>query len=281
LIPQAFITEWRNAAPWTDDAQVEQDLVLSRAVVELFGIEQFSQKFVLRGGTALNKLYLPEPVRYSEDIDNVQVKSAPIGPMLDAIRAKLDPWLGEPKRSTKQMVSLVYRFESETPPIRPLRLKIEINTHEHFTVLGYEKKRIAVDSRWFSGAADINTYALDELMGTKLRALYQRRKGRDLFDLWLCLDRKMVHPTIVLKCFERYMDFEHHPVRRDQFEENMHKKSTDSAFLSDINPLLAEGISYDPVIALASVTKALIERLPGEPWSGPIASAMTQKRPKP
>lgn len=36
MIPQAHLTAWAAAAPWGDDAQVEQDLVLSRAVVEIF-----------------------------------------------------------------------------------------------------------------------------------------------------------------------------------------------------------------------------------------------------
>ncbi|MGH2469017.1 MAG: nucleotidyl transferase AbiEii/AbiGii toxin family protein [Chloroflexota bacterium] len=40
-------------------------------------------------------------------------------------------------------------------------------------------------SPWFTGSADVPTFALEELLGTKLRALYQRRKGRDLFDLVL------------------------------------------------------------------------------------------------
>src|SRR6185312_1319592 len=183
LIPRAYITEWRAAAPWLDDAQVEQDLVLSRAVVELFNAPALGGKLALRGGTALNKLFLPEPVRYSEDIDLVQIEPAPIGPILDAVRATLDPWLGEPRRTVKQMATLAYRFESEVPPIRTLRLKVEINTHEHFTELGYQNRQLSVRSRWFTGVADILTYSIDELMGTKLRALYQRRKGRDLFDL--------------------------------------------------------------------------------------------------
>ena len=36
MIPRASITAWRKAAPWGDNTQVEQDLVLSRALVELF-----------------------------------------------------------------------------------------------------------------------------------------------------------------------------------------------------------------------------------------------------
>ena len=50
----------------------------------------------------------------------------------------------------------------------------------------------AVDSEWFSGSGTIITYRLEELMATKLRALYQRRKGRDLFDLWFVCGRDLV-----------------------------------------------------------------------------------------
>jgi predicted nucleotidyltransferase component of viral defense system len=268
VIPQAYITEWRRVVPWADDAQVEQDLALSRAVVQIFSVPELAGKFAVRGGTALNKLFLAHPARYSEDIDLVQVAPAPIGPLLDALRGTLDPWLGEPRRSVKQMVSLVYRFESEVPPVRPLRLKVEINTHEHFTVLGFQRKPMAVDSRWFAAGADVPTYAIDELMGTKLRALYQRRKGRDLFDLWLCLERGMVDPATVVRCFGRYMEVENHPVTRALFEQNLHGKSQDPAFLADISPLLATGAAYNPDLALRRIRKAFIERLHGEPWRG-------------
>jgi predicted nucleotidyltransferase component of viral defense system len=273
LIPQAYITAWRAVAPWPDDAQVEQDLILSRAVIELFNIPELTGKLALRGGTALNKLFVAEPVRYSEDIDLVQVTAAPIGPIIDALRAKFDPWLGEPKRSVSQNITLTYRFESEIAPVRPLRLKVEINTHEHFTVLGYEQKRMTVDSRWFAGSADIATYALNELMGTKLRALYQRKKGRDIFDLWLCIERGLIDPTVVVDCFNHYMAFEKHPVTRAQFEQNLYDKSRDAAFLSDIGPLLAPNIQYDSAAALRRVEEIFMHRLHGNPWRGSDASA--------
>lgn len=50
MIPQADITAWRQAAPWGDDGMVEQDLVLSRALVELFAEPALAQALALRGG---------------------------------------------------------------------------------------------------------------------------------------------------------------------------------------------------------------------------------------
>jgi predicted nucleotidyltransferase component of viral defense system len=287
VIPQASITAWRSIAPWADDAQVEQDLILSRAVVDLFAEPSISDKIALRGGTALNKLFIRPPSRYSEDIDLVQTTAGAIGPLLDSIRARLDSWLGRPKRSsTVGGVALVYRFESEIAPVRSLRLKIEINTREHFSVLGFRAHTVAVTNPWYTQTADVATYELDELLGTKLRALYQRRKGRDLFDLWLCLDRGLLNADRVVACFAEYMEREQHAVSRAEFERNLHDKLTDTTFLGDVSPLLAANVSYDARAAMALVQEELISRLPGDPWRGVTGTSdesnrKQARRPKP
>jgi predicted nucleotidyltransferase component of viral defense system len=269
VIPQAHITAWRVTAPWGDDAQVEQDLVLSRAVVEMFAEPELAGVLALRGGTALSKLFIQPASRYSEDIDLVQTEAGAIGGVLNAIRGRLDPWLGRPRRSSSEAsVTLTYRFESEVPPIRPLRLKIEINTREHFAVLGYDSRPLAVANPWFTGKANVRTYLLDELMGTKLRALYQRRKGRDLFDLWLCLSRGLLDPKQVLACFAAYMKHEGRTVSRAEFERNLFEKETNPAFLGDIRPLLTAGVSYDANEATMLVRENVIRHLTGEPWRG-------------
>jgi predicted nucleotidyltransferase component of viral defense system len=72
-------------------------------------------------------------------------------------------------------------------PVINMRLKIEINTREHFNVLGIKKIPFKVENTWFKGECNLSGYELEELLGTKLRALYQRRKGRDLFDLYWAL----------------------------------------------------------------------------------------------
>jgi predicted nucleotidyltransferase component of viral defense system len=68
-------------------------------------------------------------------------------------------------------------------------LKVETNTREHFTVSDLVKVPFKVNSSWFTGNCELTTYALEELLGTKLRALYQRKKGRDLYDLYNALSR--------------------------------------------------------------------------------------------
>jgi hypothetical protein len=173
LIPQANITAWRASAPWADDAQVEQDLVLSRAAVELFADESLTGRVALRGGTSLHKLFLHPPHRYSEDIDLVQIEAGPIGSVIDAVRGKLDPWLGKPIRERGPgTVTLKYRFESEIPPVRPMRLKIEINTREHFVLLGLNQLEFAVTNPWFTGECQIATFQIAP-RNTKIRSIHQ------------------------------------------------------------------------------------------------------------
>ena len=132
-VPGADVVAWGQVVPWTDPGLGEQDLVHSDPAL--------ARSLALRGGTALHKLALVPPGRYSEDIDLVQTAAGPIGPLLSGIRRRLDPWLGTPTRDqAASSVTLLYRFDSEVPPVRRLRLQVEINTREHFAVFGYRTR---------------------------------------------------------------------------------------------------------------------------------------------
>ena len=269
MIPKDFITEWRQHAPWIDDRQVEQDLVISRALVNLFSQTTLADTLAFRGGTALYKLYFRPAARYSEDIDLVQISPGPIGPILDAIRQSLDGWLGEPRwKQTDGRVTLYYHFESEeVSPVR-MRLKLEMNTREHFSAFGYSRQSIEVQSRWFAGKANICTYQLDELLGTKLRALYQRKKGRDLFDLAFALRQRDVSKERIVESFLQYMKHEGTHVTRALFEQNLSNKRTDKTFNADMRPLLAHGQPWNFDEAFELVWGELISHLAGNTWKG-------------
>ena len=162
MIPRDSVTAWRAAAPWVEDAQVEQDLVISRALVEMFSHPLLARSLAFRGGTALYKLYLTPAARYSEDIDLVQVEAGPAGAVMDAIQETLDPWLGKPGwKQTQGRVTFRYGFESGGLPPMKMRLKVEINTREHVAVLGHTERSFSVRSRWFERTASIRTFELD------------------------------------------------------------------------------------------------------------------------
>lgn len=143
---------------------------------------------------------------------------------------------------------------------------MEINSREHFTVHGLQEHRFGVTSRWFTGTAGVRTYELDELLGTKLRALYQRKKARDLFDLGLALQRSEVSPDRVVAVFSKYMEAEGAKVTRAMFEQNLAAKKNDPIFTADMAPLLAHGHEWDFDDAFDRVWSGLVVRLPGDAW---------------
>jgi predicted nucleotidyltransferase component of viral defense system len=264
MIPQAYITEWSQKAPWQSNEQVEQDLVICRARVKIFSDEWLARNLAFRGGTALHKLYLHIQPRYSEDIDLVQITGMPFGPIVNKIRERLS-FLGEPKRRPKgDSFTLYFRFESEFLPKVNLRLKVETNTREHFTALGLEKFPFEVKSLWFAGNCALTTYKLEELLGTKLRALYQRRKGCDLYDLYAALTGKPdLDLDLLLQSYHAYMQFsvDNNPPSRQEFLRNMEAKIHDTEFLGDTTALLRPDAPYNPEEAYEMVRTKLIEKI--------------------
>lgn len=262
MIPEAYIQEWRGIAPWQTLEMVEQDIVLSRALSDIFCDNTLSGLLAFRGGTALHKLHFNSPHRYSEDIDLVQIESGPIGPIYDGIQAVLNPWLGTPSRKQGPgIANLTYRFDSEFPPSVRLRLKVEINTREHFSVNGFVRNDFNVASRWYTGQCKLTTYTLEELLGTKMRALFQRRKGRDLFDLWLGLTDGAADADQVVMIFQRYMKEVGTVISQKLFMENMAAKKEHPGFQSDVDPLLVPGTGFDMGSAIDIVESQLLAKL--------------------
>lgn len=149
MIPEIAITQWRNIVPWTDAKQVEQDLIICRALIAIFSDDYLAGRLAFRGGTALHKLYLSPQPRYSEDIDLVQIKAEPIKPTIDRLREVLS-FLGEPKvKQKKNNNTLIFRTESSIPPVLPIKLKVEINCREHFNMLGLEEVDFEMNNLWF------------------------------------------------------------------------------------------------------------------------------------
>ncbi len=271
MIPSSFITEWRTQAQWPESYQVEQDLIISKTLVQIYSDPDLKKSFAFRGGTSLQKVFFPTPTRYSEDIDLIQVPKEAIGPSIDRLRGILDPWLGKPKREfLKGRVVLRYSFDSEEAPVRKMKLKIEINNAEHICILGHQTVPFKVQSSWFAGEAEILTFEIEEILGTKLRALYQRKKGRDLYDMSMAYQYiKSLDDKKMVQCFEEYMKHEGNTVSRAEYEENLYHKLTDKKFLEDTQPLLKVGAPKFDVNAAGETFKArTLPLLNGEPWAG-------------
>lgn len=260
MIPKAYITGWRKKAPWQEDYQVEQDLVIERALMAIYEDNFLRERLAFRGGTALHKLHLAPAIRYSEDIDLVQIKSEPFGPVIDRLREAL-LFLGDnPVRKQKQQNNtLIYKFNSEEGIA--LRLKVEVNCREHHTIYGIQEIRYAMDSGWYESEVLIPSYDLAELLGTKMRAMYQRSKGRDLFDMWYAMNKTNVEPTKILQAWNFYMEHEKHIITKQDFIDNMEKKVADKEFTDDMEGLLRPGTFYDTKDAFKFIKNLLLEKI--------------------
>ena len=260
MIPELYIRDWKRQYECQSNGQLEQDLIISRAIVEIFSDDLLRNSLAFRGGTALHKLYITPQIRYSEDIDLVQIKSEPIKPVLDGLGEKLS-FLGS-KRTVKQHIHsniVIYRFDTEIPPVVNMRLKIEINTREHLNVLGMSEIPYQVNSAWFSGKCNVTVYKIEEMLSTKLKALYGRKKGRDLFDLYWALTHLDIDVEKLLHCYKIYYDYAAlKPPTVKQFIRNMEEKLNDPEFTNDIFTVLKPGTEYDNLTAYELVKKELI-----------------------
>ncbi len=268
MIPNAYIQAWSAKAPWPTSQQVEQDLIICRALCDLFNAPALKGKIAFRGGTAINKLLFKQPLRYSEDIDLVQMQAEPIGTTVDAIRDALS-WLGKCNREQAgHSMHLVFKFAPEADPQATLKLKVEINTREHEHLFGIKSYPFEVDSDWHQGKTEIASFEPEELFGTKLRALLQRRKNRDLFDLHHGLEQLAMDPDKLIACFDHYLALEGKPITRAVAEQRMLEKLTRS-LIEDIAPLLPAGVRFnddDAMQAFERVWKELITCIRGDAW---------------
>lgn len=262
MIPQSDIIAWSNTVAWQTNEQVEQDLVICRALVEVFNDDYLARHLAFRGGTALHKLYIQPQLRYSEDIDLVQMRAEPIGQVLDRLREVLG-FLGKARVEVGDtMATMKFRFESEIAPVLPLRLKIEINCREHFAELGWEKKDFIVQSNWFEGSCSLTTYQVEELLGTKIRALYQRRKGRDLYDLYQAFTKSKLDIEAMLHCYRKYMEFSVGNIpSQKEFIKNMELKLQNEYFIGDIVGLIRPDEAYDHLDAYELIKKELLDKM--------------------
>jgi predicted nucleotidyltransferase component of viral defense system len=281
MIPAMNIVAWSREAPWPEDRQVEQDLIISRALVEIFKDDFLKKELRFRGGTALNKLHFPAPYRYSEDIDLPRTTVGPLGPILDRLRAVLEPWMGRGHYDLGELgprLTFTMKAEDENAS-QPIRVKVEIATRERTAYDGTAYISFEVKNPWFNGTADITTFSREEILATKLRALLQRDKGRDLVDLAKAVALfEGLDAAHIVTLFGKYLSASGQTISRAEAEERMWAKLDDPSFLADVRPLLAadDAEEFDAEAeraAFITVFTEFIKRIPGHAWADTPATA--------
>ncbi len=257
MITEADLAHWRRVVPWSTDEQVEQDLVLSRLIIEVANNPLLGDELVFRGGTCFHKLWLTRPWRYSEDLDYVRRTGDGVGPVFDAIR-NVAAAVGFDDVRTQIGKHPKARLRSTFVGGGRLQIKIEMNTFERSPALAPVTRAYEVDSPWFTGLAQVPTFAIEELIATKIRALFQRRKGRDLFDIWLAVDRGGATPEQIAACFGPYRPDGWTPARA---LDNLAAKLEDLDFSTDLDKLSTNWPEGYTIEDGARVARTIIGRL--------------------
>lgn len=240
-------------------------MILSRLMVEIANDDLLGHEFAMRGGTCLHKLHLPTPLRYSEDLDYVRRTRSGIKEHLRALR-EIASGLGLEEHGTAQRGQMVHAHFDAAPAsgVGRIRVKVEINIVEVDPRFSRIAIPLSVNSPWWQGDAEISTFVTEELLGTKLRALYQRNKGRDLFDLWHALTALDLDEAKIVAAHRHYMGTG--AFTFPELSTNLSAKLEDRDFRSDLGQLvtdLPEG--YDPDRAADAVMERLGSQLGNAP----------------
>jgi predicted nucleotidyltransferase component of viral defense system len=268
----------QRIVPWAAQYQVEQDLLLCRAMVALFNDGFLSGQIAMRGGTLLHKAHLAPASRYSEDIDLVVVGDRPEEHIRQAIRRVLLDVLGAPKSSAwealklalrnavqpSRVLRMTYSLPSIIEPGRSLDIVIEANVTERTPHRAVVEIPFSFPFREKGIQTRIKSYDIHEMLGTKMRAMFQRKRGRDLFDLYWALTKSPspVDPKAIIESFQHYMKQEGTTAGRAEFIAILDAHLKDRAFCSDMQPLLRSGIIYSPQSAGRHVRDKLLNLLP-------------------
>ncbi|MCL2046447.1 MAG: nucleotidyl transferase AbiEii/AbiGii toxin family protein [Oscillospiraceae bacterium] len=257
MIPFNTVTAWGAVHPWPTREQIEQDLLLSKAIIEIYNNKMLAEELIFRGGTALHKMVLPHPSRYSEDLDFVRSSAGGIGDIMKEL-TELGKQSGFTVKTRMGQYPKVY-WHGKAQTGRDLRIKIEINTYERSPVLSLIEIEYSINTDWFTGKAMVKMFQNEETAATKLRALYQRSKGRDLYDLWLLTNVVRIDPVLTCQAFETYRPDGYTAKRAI---ENLEKKTRDKGFLTDIvNMVSADTSEYNAVDAAAQVIEMYLLNL--------------------
>ena len=237
---------WADEQGLPDLLFAELDYRLVKTLEALYSDDFLSKRLCMKGGTAINKLYLAETSRLSVDLDfnhlgskeEVQKEKRAVRELIMELLKKQDNSYDVHYERPYGLTRIKARYKTVGVPIQ--NFKIEISHVERFPIISPLKKKIKTPD----GLADVVTYTLEELTATKLRALLERFKGRDIYDLFFISQLKP-DPTVIRKMFLYYFYRS-----RKVFNPNVHYKSLvrryeSGNYADDVSAFVKPTVTFD------------------------------------
>jgi predicted nucleotidyltransferase component of viral defense system len=188
-LTETKIKKWSAEIGIADLSLTELDIRLMDTLHRLYSDNFLSTRLYLKGGTSINKVYLQKTARLSIDLDfnligtkeNVIAERNKIRDKIVLLLREQDEGYIIKKKDTYEQTTVKAGYKPVFGPSKQY-MKIEISHIERFPVLNNVIKELkSHDSK---DVTKIYTYTVEELIATKLRALYDRLKGRDIYDLY-------------------------------------------------------------------------------------------------
>lgn len=188
---------------------VEKDYVLGWL---LFGLAR-DKDLVFKGGTALSKVYFPRMWRLSEDLDFSLAR----GKLMTQLEG-IGDLLAEAKK--KSSIDFALKSSYVNPDYLQLKIQYKGVLDRNWIKVDVTMDDLVEKPVWKAFPRDYSDYvpfkvrveSLEEIFASKLRAVIERKKCRDYFDLWklgqMEFDKKRIGSAFEKKCAVKGVKFE-------------------------------------------------------------------------
>lgn len=182
---------------------VEKDYVLGWTLAGIYAHDELRESWVFKGGTCLKKCYF-ETYRFSEDLDFTLRDAAHLDEaFLKRVFAEVGEWVYEqaglempvdgqdfelfqnPRGQTACQGKLSYRgpVSPNVAVVRLPRIKLDLTADERLVLPPERVPIFHTYSDEPEGGIEVLSYAYEEAFGEKIRALAERTRPRDLYDV--------------------------------------------------------------------------------------------------
>lgn len=229
MITRAVLDERVREWGLRDDV-VEKDYVLGWLLWGIGTSESLRDSWIFKGGTCLKKCYI-ETYRFSEDLDFTVLPDGPIAPddvlpLLSEVLARVNEACGidfsvqEPRvrlrpggRTAEGRV--YYRGPRGAPT--PARIKLDLSAEEVLARPPVLRSIAHAYPDELPAPPHVRCYAFEELFAEKIRAMGERSRPRDLYDIVnlfrredLRLEQELIRSTLERKCESKGIDLPTH-----------------------------------------------------------------------
>jgi predicted nucleotidyltransferase component of viral defense system len=180
---------------------ISKDEKLSLLIGQLAAALQ-NERAVLKGGTVLNRVYLPKVARFSEDVDIDLISKLPLSQRIKRVERAMELVRGFDV-SGPRMLHRTMRFDCNYTNEFGERDKVRAEFYLSFTRLVAAKPPVdaAISSIFLPSSPSVfKVYSLEDMLARKFVAIHQRVEGKDMYDVFhmldLGFDRKVLKKAI-------------------------------------------------------------------------------------